>query len=77
MPRVAPIRRCRQYSGSVPRRRSTAASGASRASGAKAERASVLIAGPLGLCYLPAFVALGVAPVIAGLAGDVLRSGVL
>ena len=43
----------------------------------KAERASVLIAGPLGLCYLPAFVCLGIVPVIAGLAGDVLRSGVL
>ncbi|MCB0948647.1 MAG: type II secretion system F family protein [Mycobacterium sp.] len=44
---------------------------------AKAERASVLIAGPLGLCYLPAFVCLGVVPVVAGLAGEVLRSGVL
>lgn len=44
---------------------------------ARAERASVLIAGPLGLCYLPAFLCLGVVPVIAGLAGEVLRSGVL
>jgi pilus assembly protein TadC len=44
---------------------------------AAAERASVLIAGPLGLCYLPAFVCLGIVPVIAGLAGDVLRTGVL
>lgn len=44
---------------------------------ARAERASVLIAGPLGLCFLPAFVCLGVAPVVAGLAGDVLQSGVL
>ncbi|MCT7661756.1 type II secretion system F family protein [Mycobacterium deserti] len=42
-----------------------------------AERASVLIAGPLGLCYLPAFVCLGVVPVVAGLAGDVLQSGIL
>lgn len=41
-----------------------------------AERASVLIAGPLGLCYLPAFVCLGLVPVVVGLAGDVLRSGV-
>ncbi len=47
------------------------------AAGAKAERASVLIAGPLGLCYLPAFVCLGIVPVVVGLAGDVLRSGVL
>lgn len=42
-----------------------------------AERASVLIAGPLGLCYLPAFLCLGVVPVVVGLAGDVLRSGIL
>ena len=42
-----------------------------------AERAGVLIAGPLGLCFLPAFVCLGIVPVVAGLAGDVLRSGLL
>jgi pilus assembly protein TadC len=45
--------------------------------GAAAERASVLIAGPLGMCYLPAFVCLGIVPVVAGLAGDVLSSGVM
>lgn len=44
---------------------------------AQADRASVLIAGPLGLCYLPAFLCLGVVPVVAGLARDVLDSGVL
>jgi pilus assembly protein TadC len=44
---------------------------------ASAERASVLIAGPLGACYLPAFLCLGIVPVVAGLAGDVLRSGIL
>jgi pilus assembly protein TadC len=44
---------------------------------AAAQRASVLIAGPLGVCYLPAFVCLGIVPVIAGLAADVLQSGVL
>lgn len=42
-----------------------------------AERASVLVAGPLGLCYLPAFLCLGVVPVVVGLAGDVLGSGLL
>jgi pilus assembly protein TadC len=42
---------------------------------ARAQRASVLIAGPLGLCYLPAFVCLGIVPIVAGLAGEVLRSG--
>jgi pilus assembly protein TadC len=50
---------------------------AASAADAVAQRASVLIAGPLGLCYLPAFVCLGVAPVIAGLAGDLLRSGLM
>jgi pilus assembly protein TadC len=44
---------------------------------AAAERAAVLIAGPLGLCYLPAFVCLGIVRVVAGLAGDVLGSGIL
>jgi pilus assembly protein TadC len=44
---------------------------------AAAERASVLIAGPLGLCYLPAFVCLGIVPVVAGLAGEVLGKGLL
>jgi pilus assembly protein TadC len=43
---------------------------------AAGERASVLIAGPLGLCYLPAFVCLGVVPVVMGLARDVLDMGV-
>lgn len=48
---------------------------AARAAAAAAERAGVLIAGPLGLCFLPAFVCLGIAPVVAGLVGDVLGSG--
>lgn len=42
---------------------------------ATAERASVLIAAPLGACYLPAFLCLGIVPVVAGLAGDLLGSG--
>ncbi|TFV60084.1 type II secretion system F family protein, partial [Mycobacterium sp. PS03-16] len=50
-------------------------SGAADAARAAAERAAVLIAAPLGVCYLPAFLCLGVVPVVAGLAGDVLRSG--
>ncbi|HEX7322401.1 MAG TPA: type II secretion system F family protein [Mycobacterium sp.] len=50
---------------------------ASQAATAAAERAGVLIAGPLGVCFLPAFVCLGIIPVVAGLAGDVLRSGLL
>jgi pilus assembly protein TadC len=47
--------------------RSTAADTAE----ATAQRAGVLITAPLGLCFLPAFVCLGVAPVIAGLAEQI------
>jgi pilus assembly protein TadC len=50
---------------------------AAYAASAAAERAGVLIAGPLGLCFLPAFVCLGIVPVVAGLAGAVLQSGLL
>jgi Flp pilus assembly protein TadB len=38
---------------------------------ATAQRAGVLITAPLGLCFLPAFVCLGVAPVVAGLAEQI------
>lgn len=48
---------------------------ATHAAVASAERASVLIAGPLGLCFLPAFVCLGIVPTVAGLAGDVFGAG--
>ncbi len=34
----------------------------------KARRAAVLVTGPLGLCFLPAFLAIGVVPVVLGLA---------
>ncbi|MET8795250.1 type II secretion system F family protein [Nocardia sp. NPDC004568] len=44
---------------------------------ARAERAGVLIGGPLGLCFLPAFICLGIVPVIIGLAGGVLGGGLL
>lgn len=39
---------------------------------ARAQRAAVLITGPLGLCFLPAFLVLGIAPVVIGLAGQAL-----
>ena len=39
---------------------------------AAAERAGVAISGPLGLCFLPAFVCLGIVPVVIGLASTVL-----
>ena len=41
------------------------------------ERAGVLVSGPLGLCFLPAFVCLGIVPVVIGLAGQVLSGGLL
>ncbi|WP_280233327.1 type II secretion system F family protein [Nocardia cyriacigeorgica] len=47
------------------------------AAAARAERAGVLIGGPLGLCFLPAFICLGIVPVIIGLAGRVLGGGLL
>lgn len=42
---------------------------------ARAQRVGVLTAAPLGLCFLPSFVCLGVAPVIIGIASEVLRGG--
>ncbi|MEV6432779.1 type II secretion system F family protein [Nocardia sp. NPDC051463] len=44
---------------------------------ARAERAGVMISGPLGLCFLPAFICLGIVPVVIGLAGRVLDGGLL
>ncbi|MEV5956520.1 type II secretion system F family protein [Streptomyces sp. NPDC051987] len=41
----------------------------------RARRAAVLISAPVGLCFLPAFIAVGVLPVVTGLAGGVLRGG--
>ncbi|MFG2937959.1 type II secretion system F family protein [Streptomyces sp. NPDC048282] len=42
---------------------------------ARARRAAVLISAPVGLCFLPAFIAVGVLPVVIGLAGGVMRGG--
>ena len=39
-----------------------------------ARRVGVVAVAPLGLCFLPAFVLLGVVPVVVGLAGPLLRS---
>ncbi len=38
----------------------------------RARRAGVLVVGPLGLCFLPAFVLLGIVPAVLGLAAPVL-----
>jgi pilus assembly protein TadC len=56
------------------RRAADSARAADEASGEMAvRRAGVLIVLPVGLCFLPAFVLIGVVPVIAGVLGDVLR----
>jgi Flp pilus assembly protein TadB len=45
-----------------------------RAAGeARAHRVGVLAAAPLGLCFLPSFVCLGIVPALIGLAAHVLR----
>ncbi|MFH0243101.1 type II secretion system F family protein [Streptomyces sp. HK10] len=43
-----------------------------RAATERARRAAVLVTGPLGLCFLPAFLLAGVVPVVIGLARSLL-----
>ncbi|MGW6704386.1 type II secretion system F family protein [Streptomyces sp. NPDC054956] len=43
-----------------------------RRAGAGAQRAAVLVTAPVGLCFLPAFLAIGVAPVVIGMASGLL-----
>lgn len=45
-----------------------------RQAGARAQRAAVLITAPVGLCFLPAFLAVGVAPVVIGMASSLLSN---
>ncbi|MFD7933048.1 type II secretion system F family protein [Streptomyces sp. NPDC059755] len=46
-----------------------------RAATARARRAAVMVTVPVGLCFLPAFIAVGVLPIVIGLAGGVLGGG--
>ncbi|MFF7521265.1 type II secretion system F family protein [Streptomyces pseudovenezuelae] len=46
-----------------------------RAATARARKAAVLVTAPVGLCFLPAFIAVGVLPIVIGLAGGVLGGG--
>jgi hypothetical protein len=58
----------------APALRALAADGraaARAATEAAVRRAGVWVLAPLGLCFLPAFVCLGVVPLILGIAGDV------
>jgi pilus assembly protein TadC len=43
---------------------------------ARAERVGVFAAAPLGLCFLPAFVCLGIAPIVVGIADKVVHGGI-
>ncbi|MFE9395198.1 type II secretion system F family protein [Streptomyces flavidovirens] len=44
-----------------------------REASARAQRAGVLMVGPVGLCFLPAFLVVGVAPVVIGLASGLMN----
>ncbi|MFI5763658.1 type II secretion system F family protein [Streptomyces sp. NPDC051563] len=57
---------------SVSRLASTLRADRARRAGARAQRAAVLVTAPVGLCFLPAFLALGVAPVVIGMASGLL-----
>lgn len=82
IPGAAALARCLDRAGSTgapaaePVARLAEAMRAERASTAvaRAQRAAVLITAPVGLCFLPAFLTVGVAPVVIGLAGGLLQS---
>ncbi|MFE2291989.1 type II secretion system F family protein [Streptomyces sp. NPDC059452] len=83
IPGAGPLARCLHRAGATgapaaePVSRLAEAMRAERAGAAvaRAQRAGVLITAPVGLCFLPAFLAVGVAPVIIGLAGGLLARG--
>lgn len=58
--------------GSVARLAAECRADSARAAQRRARRAGVLATLPLGLCFLPAFLLVGVAPVVIGLAGRLL-----
>ncbi|MFI1367726.1 type II secretion system F family protein [Streptomyces griseochromogenes] len=61
--------------GPVARLASDARAEWARAATTRARRAAVLVSAPVGLCFLPAFIAIGVLPVVIGLAGGVVGGG--
>jgi pilus assembly protein TadC len=61
-------------SAAVSRLSSEARADAAAAGTEAARRVGVLVVAPLGLCFLPAFVLLGIVPVVAGLAAPLLRT---
>ncbi|MFE9722391.1 type II secretion system F family protein [Streptomyces sp. NPDC005794] len=81
MPGAAPLARCLERAATTgapaaePVSRLADEMRAERANvaAARAQRAGVLITAPVGLCFLPAFLAMGVAPVVIGLATGLLQ----
>ncbi|WP_030782173.1 type II secretion system F family protein [Streptomyces sp. NRRL S-920] len=82
IPAAAPLARLLERAGDsgapaaepVARLAADARSARARAATAKARRAAVLMTAPVGLCFLPAFVAVGVLPVLIGLAEGLLST---
>ncbi|MER5967925.1 type II secretion system F family protein [Streptomyces sp. NPDC002057] len=80
IPGAEGLARCMERAGSsgapaaeaVARHAAALRSARARAAAARARRAQVLISAPVGLCFLPAFLAVGVAPVVIGLATGLL-----
>ncbi|WP_369144999.1 type II secretion system F family protein [Streptomyces sp. R44] len=80
IPGAEGLARCMERAGSsgapaaeaVARHAAALRAGRARAAAAAARRAQVLISAPVGLCFLPAFLAVGVAPVVIGLATGLL-----
>ncbi|GAA2435341.1 type II secretion system F family protein [Streptomyces pulveraceus] len=83
IPGARALARCLDRAGSTgapaaePVARLAEAMRAERASAAvaRAQRAGVAVTAPVGLCFLPAFLAVGVAPVVIGLATGLLYTG--
>lgn len=46
-----------------------------RTATARVRRAAVMVTAPVGLCFLPAFIAVGVLPIVIGLAGGAMGGG--
>ncbi|AZM54606.1 hypothetical protein DMA15_20290 [Streptomyces sp. WAC 01529] len=82
IPDAAPLARLLERAGDsgapaaepVARLAADARAARARAATARARRAAVLMTAPVGLCFLPAFVAVGVLPVLIGLAEGLLRT---
>ncbi|MFE7464887.1 type II secretion system F family protein [Streptomyces sp. NPDC057499] len=83
IPGAGPLARCLDRAGTTgapaaePVARLAEAMRAERASAAvaRAQRAGVEVTAPVGLCFLPAFLLVGVAPVVIGLATGLLLTG--